>query len=69
MHGHSRKKNVFIYGPYYPLHNDKYLKMVSSLQFIVYRELFLNYCQKKHLNLDIFHASLGSKSQKKKLLE
>eukprot|EP00347_Sterkiella_histriomuscorum_P022850 403336918 len=27
MHGHSRKKNVFIYGPYYPLHNEKYLKM------------------------------------------
>lgn len=27
MHGHSRKKNVFIYGPYYPLHNDKYFKM------------------------------------------
>ncbi len=27
MHGHSRKKNVFIYGPYYPLHSDKYLRM------------------------------------------
>jgi len=27
MHGHSRKKNVFIYGPYYPLHHDRYLKM------------------------------------------
>lgn len=27
MHGHSRKKNVFIYGPYYPLHSDKHLKM------------------------------------------
>ena len=27
MHGHSRKKNVFCYGPYYPLHSDKYLKM------------------------------------------
>jgi cytosolic carboxypeptidase protein 2/3 len=27
MHGHSRKKNVFVYGPYYPLHNDKYLRM------------------------------------------
>jgi len=27
MHGHSRKKNVFIYGPYYPLHSDKYFKM------------------------------------------
>jgi len=27
MHGHSRKKNVFVYGPYYPLHSDKYLKM------------------------------------------
>lgn len=27
MHGHSRKKNVFIYGPYYPLHSEKYFKM------------------------------------------
>jgi cytosolic carboxypeptidase protein 2/3 len=27
MHGHSRKKNVFCYGPYYPLHSEKYLKM------------------------------------------
>jgi hypothetical protein len=27
MHGHSRKKNVFIYGPYYPLHNEKYFRM------------------------------------------
>ena len=27
MHGHSRKKNVFIYGPHYPLHNDRYFKM------------------------------------------
>jgi hypothetical protein len=27
MHGHSRKKNVFIFGPYYPLHSEKYLKM------------------------------------------
>lgn len=27
MHGHSRKKNVFIYGPYFPLHSEKYLKM------------------------------------------
>lgn len=27
MHGHSRKKNVFIYGPQEPLHSDKYLKM------------------------------------------
>jgi len=27
MHGHSRKKNVFIYGPHYPLHSEKYYKM------------------------------------------
>jgi hypothetical protein len=27
MHGHSRKKNVFIYGPHYPLHSEKYFKM------------------------------------------
>ena len=24
LHAHSRKKCVFIYGPYYPLHSDKY---------------------------------------------
>ena len=27
IHGHSRKKNTFIYGPYFPLHNEKYWKM------------------------------------------
>lgn len=27
MHGHSRKKNVFVFGPQLPLHSDKYLKM------------------------------------------
>ena len=27
MHGHSRKKNVFIYGPYFPLHTNKYFRM------------------------------------------
>ena len=26
MHGHSRKKNVFIYGPQYPLSSDKYYR-------------------------------------------
>lgn len=27
MHGHSRKKNVFAYGPYYALHHERYYKM------------------------------------------
>lgn len=27
MHGHSRKKAVFMYGPQVPMHSDKYLKM------------------------------------------
>ena len=27
MHGHSRKKNVFVYGPQEPLHTANYLKM------------------------------------------
>jgi cytosolic carboxypeptidase protein 2/3 len=27
IHGHSRKKSIFIYGPHFPLHNEKYLKM------------------------------------------
>lgn len=26
MHGHSRKKNVFIYGPQYPLSSEKYYR-------------------------------------------
>ena len=27
LHGHSRKKNVFVYGPYYQIHHQNYLKM------------------------------------------
>ncbi len=27
MHGHSRKKNAFMYGPYFPLHSLKYLRV------------------------------------------
>lgn len=27
IHQHSSKKSIFIYGPYYPLHSDKYLKI------------------------------------------
>ena len=27
MHGHSRKKNVFMYGPQYPIHDTRYFKM------------------------------------------
>ena len=27
LHGHSRKKSVFIYGPYFPLHSERYLRM------------------------------------------
>jgi len=27
MHGHSRKKNVFMYGPGFPIHDARYLKM------------------------------------------
>jgi cytosolic carboxypeptidase protein 2/3 len=27
VHGHSRKKSVFMYGPYYPLHSEHYLKI------------------------------------------
>jgi hypothetical protein len=27
LHGHSRRKNVFVYGPYYQIHHDNYLKM------------------------------------------
>ena len=27
MHGHSKKKGVFIYGPYYPPHSQRYLRI------------------------------------------
>jgi murein tripeptide amidase MpaA len=27
MHGHSRKKNVFMYGPEFPIHDNRYLQM------------------------------------------
>lgn len=27
IHGHSRKKSIFVYGPHFPLHNERYLKM------------------------------------------
>lgn len=27
LHQHSKKKSIFIYGPYYPLHQDKYLQV------------------------------------------
>ena len=26
IHGHSRKKSVFMYGPSFPLHNERYFK-------------------------------------------
>ena len=27
FHGHSRRKNIFVYGPYYQIHHENYLKM------------------------------------------
>ena len=27
MHAHSKKKSIFIYGGYYPLHNETYFKL------------------------------------------
>jgi hypothetical protein len=27
IHGHSRKKNAFFYGPYFPLHDERYIKL------------------------------------------
>jgi hypothetical protein len=27
IHQHSNKKSIFIYGPYFPLHSDKFLKI------------------------------------------
>ena len=27
IHGHSRKKSIFLYGPYYPLHSNRYVKI------------------------------------------
>ena len=27
MHGHSRKKSVFMYGPQFPIHDNRYMRM------------------------------------------
>lgn len=27
MHGHSRKKSVFMYGPSFPIHDHRYMRM------------------------------------------
>ena len=27
FHAHSHKKSIFLYGPFYPLHNNKYFKV------------------------------------------
>jgi len=27
VHQHSKKKSIFLYGPYFPLHSDKYIKV------------------------------------------
>jgi len=27
LHGHSRKKNAFVYGNYYPIHSENYLRL------------------------------------------
>lgn len=63
MHGHSRKKNVFIYGPHYPLHNSKYLKMrvlpkllSDKTQMFRYTRVPYIFCQ------GIFLANSESKS-------
>ena len=34
MHGHSRKKNVFVYGPPLPLHHTKYVNMRLIPKFL-----------------------------------
>lgn len=44
IHGHSRKKSIFMYGPYYPLHNERYLKMRVLPQLLSERtEMFRFY--------------------------
>ena len=27
IHGHSRRKSVFMYGPYFPLHSERHLRV------------------------------------------
>ena len=27
IHGHSKRKSIFMYGSYYPLHSEKYLRV------------------------------------------
>lgn len=34
LHAHSRKKCVFLYGPHYPLHDDRYFKVRLSAKIL-----------------------------------
>jgi len=43
MHGHSRKKCTFIYGPYYPLHSSRYLRVRMLAKLISERTLMFRY--------------------------
>ena len=44
IHGHSRKKSIFIYGPHFPLHSERYLKMRVLPQLLSERsEMFRFY--------------------------
>ena len=44
IHGHSRKKSVFVYGPHFPLHSERYLKMRVLPQLLSERtEMFRFY--------------------------
>jgi hypothetical protein len=40
IHGHSRKKSIFIYGPHFPLHSERYLKMRVLPQLLSERSPF-----------------------------
>ncbi len=43
LHGHSKKKCVFIYGPYYPLHMDRYVRVRILAKLLADRTQMFRY--------------------------
>ena len=50
LHAHSTRKSIFLFGPYYPLHSDKYFKIRVLPKLISERtEMFRFYsCRFRH---------------------
>ncbi len=43
MHGHSKKKCVFVHGPYYPLHSERYLRVRILAKLLAERTQMFRY--------------------------